>query len=226
MQKSNIIEGYRRYGLPGEKYEHFKKRHIKTLSLQVAELLANVSKREETLKAGFAETFDEHFRLLCTSRRRDSILMWSHYAANHTGCALGIDLTQPPFVDLGEHAIGDVRYAKEKKTYDGDLPQKERIKGMFDVVFTKFDDWSYEREVRILLPHYVGDFCDLPNEALFSICFGARATVEKRREITELLNRPEWLHVAIYQARLHPHCFQLEFTEIRPTKKPTPKDGP
>src|SRR5437667_11515658 len=34
--------------------------------------------------------------VLCLSRRRDDILMWSHYCASHTGFVLGFDVLRCP----------------------------------------------------------------------------------------------------------------------------------
>lgn len=74
-----------------------------------------------------------------------SPLMWGHYAANHTGVCLGIEVPAD--------RVWKVSYQKERleellhrpfseAAVDGDLIKQ--------VVTTKFEDWAYEREWRYM----------------------------------------------------------------------------
>jgi hypothetical protein len=87
--------------------------------------------------------------LFCVSLRYDSLPMWAHYASNATGLVV-------EFVDLEGVFRGDdtgvlsqplaVRYERDRLGVTFDTNSHESL------FFTKFADWSYEQEVRIVLP--------------------------------------------------------------------------
>jgi Protein of unknown function (DUF2971) len=74
-----------------------------------------------------------------------SPLMWGHYAKNHTGVCLGIDVPS--------ELVWQINYQKERLNALLYRPFSEVI---FDenllkqIVTTKFDDWAYEREWRYM----------------------------------------------------------------------------
>lgn len=85
--------------------------------------------------------------ILCFSRNWDNLLLWSHYGASHTGICLGFDI---PVGDPGPNYDTDVLYQ----------PNLLQIRGPEDLNFdlanrllrTKHESWSYEQEVRMLVP--------------------------------------------------------------------------
>ncbi len=103
----------------------------------------------ERLLSETAQEISSKVGLFCLSRRFDSLPMWAHYAANATGLAV-------EFKDLEQVFAGDetgvlrqptpVTYQRESfgVTFD---PQSHR-----SLFFAKFQDWSYEQEVRVVLP--------------------------------------------------------------------------
>ena len=103
----------------------------------------------EDLLAGTARTMSSKVGLFCLTRRFDSLPMWAHYAANATGLAVefeGIEqvfsgdktgvLRQPTQITYHRESFG--------VTFD---PKSHR-----SLFFAKFQDWSYEQEVRVVLP--------------------------------------------------------------------------
>ena len=87
--------------------------------------------------------------LFCLSLRYDSLPMWAHYASNAAGLVV-------EFVDLDGVFQGDntgvlsqpiaVRYERDRLGVSFDTQSHESL------FFAKFPDWSYEQEVRIVLP--------------------------------------------------------------------------
>jgi hypothetical protein len=87
--------------------------------------------------------------MFCLSVRMDSLPMWAHYAANAKGVAV-------EFKDLNHVFRGDdtgvlreptfVRYERERLGVTFDPQSHEAL------FFAKFEDWRYEREVRVVLP--------------------------------------------------------------------------
>ena len=93
------------------------------------------------------QKFSEDFGVICFSRVRTNILMWSHYAAKHAGIVIGFDSlpVSPQLID--------VDYSPERIRFDPTQP----IGGVYDEAFarqiisTKHKDWRYEEEVRLIV---------------------------------------------------------------------------
>ena len=91
---------------------------------------------------GLAARFGNTVGLLCFSRNWNNLLLWSHYAASHTGICLGFDIPDDVFV---ANAM-DVRYQPNLlKIHDSKDLDSHFGKRLF---CTKHESWSYEQEVR------------------------------------------------------------------------------
>ncbi|RYZ79967.1 MAG: DUF2971 domain-containing protein [Proteobacteria bacterium] len=76
-----------------------------------------------------------------------SPLMWAHYAMNHTGVCLGVEVPdhKPMKMDYQPRRIAlDFDFKKFENAADLDLLRR--------IAATKFDEWKYEHEWRLLLP--------------------------------------------------------------------------
>jgi Protein of unknown function (DUF2971) len=103
----------------------------------------------ERILARTAEEISLKIGVLCLTRRNDSLPMWAHYAAGATGLVV-------EFRNLDDVFRGDetgvlsqptaVRYEREQLGISFD-PRSHR-----SLFFSKFPDWSYEEEVRVVLP--------------------------------------------------------------------------
>lgn len=103
----------------------------------------------ERLLTETAQEMSSKVGLFCLSKRLDSLPMWAHYAVNAAGLAV-------EFEDLEQVFRGDetgilrqptaIEYQRESygMTFD---PESHR-----SLFFAKFQDWSYEQEVRVVLP--------------------------------------------------------------------------
>ena len=90
--------------------------------------------------------------MICASLVNDSILMWSHYADNHTGVVLAFDTTQEPFSAINKACVLTVNYSDKKPDYYHFHKTPAFQKELFSVASTKASAWSYEREIRIMVP--------------------------------------------------------------------------
>jgi hypothetical protein len=111
--------------------------------------------------------------IVCLSKSWTNPVIWSHYATNHEGIALGFDVKE--MGADGEPLFLEVDY--RSTLVDFELNDKF----MRTVIATKFDSWNYEEEVRYFATltdpdvenkHFFMDFG--PNFALREIIFGAR----------------------------------------------------
>lgn len=117
-----------------------------------------------------------------------SPLMWAHYARNHTGVCLGVEVPdqEPMRINYEPHRLRtllDMDMTRLETAVDEDIVRT--------VITTKFHEWAYEREWRIVVKlaekdpetgfHY-NDFT--PNFELREIIVGARC-VRSPQEIAE-----------------------------------------
>lgn len=105
----------------------------------------------------------------CFSKKYDSILMWSHYGDKHRGLCIEFEVDSDDFKE--------VIYAKKRKQIDlktitavvlgydfiGEKVSKDNkkiLKEISKLLFTKYKDWKYESELRVV--HSIKD-CDGEN---------------------------------------------------------------
>lgn len=93
------------------------------------------------------EKLNDKLRLLSCSRDWSSPLLWGHYADKHKGIALRLE--------VNSNWATNVTYAKDRTQLDiSALMQKREEKAkqiMFQMLTTKYEQWAYEKEVRLQL---------------------------------------------------------------------------
>jgi hypothetical protein len=121
----------------------------------------------------------------CFSRSLTNPLLWSHYAASHTGYVVGYDSAHAFFggdKGLGGRFLHDVRYEDVVPTLDrfslDELPMA--------AVTTKPTCWAYEQEIR-LIKQIGNESVDIPPEAVKEVAFGARMSAERIDQFSKAL---------------------------------------
>ena len=137
----------------------------------------------------------------------DNILMWSHYAAAHTGICLGFQ-TEPFELNVPMCRAYPVRYEPERPAHDPLSGMKPRR--MFDLLLTKASFWSYEEEYRLIRrsPLEGPGHEPFPSDRLVSITFGMRTPPEVMALVHEWI-RERRLDVPLFQAQPDPALFAL-----------------
>ena len=109
-----------------------------------------------------AQKISSRVGIFCLSERRDSLPMWAHYASNAKGLVV-------EFEDLDKIFPGDntgVLWQPIPVYYEQDgMGITFEPRSHESLFFCKFTDWSYEREVRIVLPL---DDCRQSNESTYT----------------------------------------------------------
>lgn len=152
----------------------------------------NQTEQLEKLLIETAKLMSSNVGLLCLSKRFDSLPMWAHYTDNAKGVAI-------EFVNLEDHFQGDetgilnelieVRYEVEKIGVTFDPSSHESI------FFSKFHDWKYEEEVRIVRPFDECEFHSdkhlylhqIPTECISRIILGWNVPTESRKLVKEIV---------------------------------------
>lgn len=144
-------------------------------------------------------------RISCFSKRKDSILMWSHYADSHRGVCLEIEENRSFFKDViytnEKHGL-DLMHATARVLAGDfvgnpiDYSDKKFSEKMLAPFFYKSKDWSYEEEVRCVLSdkednvdgYYFDDGRTLLKIKIKRILVGSRANSDKLQELFRLAN--------------------------------------
>ncbi|KAB7615684.1 DUF2971 domain-containing protein [Amylibacter sp. SFDW26] len=92
------------------------------------------------------KAFDQAVGMFCLSETNDNILMWSHYANNHKGIAIGFNSSHPFFTE----GTNDLDFKLQEIKYSAKRPKNTNdMKDGYKVFFQKSPDWKYEREWRM-----------------------------------------------------------------------------
>jgi len=144
--------------------------------------------------------------VLSLSATERSILLWSHYAAGHTGlCLKFVATNQTPFFG---RAL-PINYVSTYPEISVTNPPNEQI-GAF--LLTKAEDWKYEEEYRIIDHHQGAGEKIFPQELLVGIIFGARMSPDDKKNVTGWVSQLSH-QVELLEASVASGLFSLE---IRP----------
>ncbi len=120
--------------------------------------------------------------VLSLSEINNNILMWSHYSESHTGFCIEFERTDSNELGNWEHCA-PIIYDQTLPIYNPvDLEKKETVT---QILLTKSDLWSYEKEWRIIAKKG-NQTHPLPGN-ITGIIFGYKMPIEKRREIALIL---------------------------------------
>ena len=162
----------------------------------------------EGLRRDMVTTLGQRIGLYCLSEHNDSILMWSHYASDHSGYCLEFEATDhSPFFGAAQK----VKYCTSFPVVDFfTTPKEEQV----DLVFlTKFKGWSYEGEWRIIDHDKGPGMREYPCELLRSVTFGLRMPEANRENIRAWVKR-RGHPVKFFEAQRHDQQFKIVVKEI------------
>lgn len=201
------------------------RKELKQYAQDILPAAANKIDKGETpilVKPDFCKNLaDKYWRVCCFSdskiKETDEILLWSHYAAKHTGIRIEFEFPSLPLAP--ELQFQSIQYRSHRTAFPindhrNETAQSESIKAL---CITKSDVWSYENEVRILFPTalFSVDPCYLgfDKECVKSICFGINYPREDRTKFVNSLRtsypKARWL-----QAFHHSSDFSIVYQEI------------
>lgn len=123
-------------------------------------------------------------RICSLSKNKDNALLWAHYANEHKGCCIEVEVTD----DISWKRI-DVNYCSSFPILRSGQSDDEIIEMLFK---TKSDYWSYEDEVRFV-KHLPLSKDGKPHKAnlpvkVKKIYLGIRVTDEEKDRIVRIVN--------------------------------------
>lgn len=196
--------------------------------------LLQYKKREPSLneKMEYANLFSDpnyhrnnakDLRILCLTKNKANLLMWSHYADHHNGCCFEFNFkdhdhdNSNPF--QGNNWFPLVVKYRENRPLVGALETRT----VDDAVFSKSKDWEYEEEWRIMriyrdLPP-TNNIVEYPRERFLKrVILGCRMPSAHQNAIISLvkdINDVLKTEISIEQASISKSNYELDFKEIK-----------
>lgn len=148
----------------------------------------------------------ESMGIFCLSARKDSLLMWSHYADGHRGICLQFSTCQEQLFGCTLDPVVYQELHPELATTDTiDHEWTRRY------LTTKARDWSYEQEWRIF--YHTPGLQVAPHEELSAVILGCSISASDCQEVIKWVRaRPS--PTLLYQADREEGAFRLRFSPI------------
>lgn len=168
----------------------------------------NVEELNEEIKRKNKEVYDK-IGILSLSADLKNILMWSHYANNHSGLVFEFKNKNLYFKNATK-----VRYSDKYEILDfTNINPIKRIESMKDSLLLKYSDWQYEHEYRLINIYSNGEerFDKLD---LSSIIFGLETTAENIDMIKKLCTENGFEHVKFKKTERVYGKFELKIVDL------------
>lgn len=138
--------------------------------------------------------------VFCMTENPRSLLMWSHYGANHEGVCIRFTSNY-----WGHKRLRKVKYLTNLPKFDWvSYLESESTESWVEVSLTKAQEWHYEEEWRT---------CDTPGEHHFSselisaVIIGARCPNDHRKKIKDVANERG---IQVFEAKLSDTRYLVE----------------
>lgn len=202
-----------------EKKQKYLKRNIDVEKEYAAAIGNKLEWQQNVMKSAIENLQPETDKMgvLCFSKHRDDILMWSHYSDGHKGFCLEFDKERLEAWKYCRRVDYEKKYLPFKKFNDAfpDNDNKEKLIQL--LLLRKSKHWKYESEWRIIVKpeddNSGSRYYKFPEELLTGVIFGCQMADDKRRVIKDFLkNRKN--HVQCYEAKKKENEFALEIKEL------------
>lgn len=159
--------------------------------------------------------------IFSASARRDSVLMWSHYADSHRGFCVGFSTSHFSKFCNAIPSRGEVpiivqgRIVGYRDEYPLIIPRMQDIEEyVYTPMNTKAKEWQYEQELRFFAITGGARFSlEIPKAVITEVILGCAMVKEQVMEIQEVLVN-KLSHVKLYQAEKKEGAFALDFREL------------
>ena len=155
-------------------------------------------------------------RVVCLSEVYDSILMWSHYAQNHTGFCIEYDFAEN---NMFYKRLYPVKYTTDRYAISKADMSHSNTRWIYKTICSKSDVWSYEKEWRIVTANFEKmGLKNLEGKYVFDLktnikafYLGAKIAENFKEEIIKF-GKNNNIHV--YQMILSPNSYELNAQRI------------
>ncbi|MDH3329266.1 MAG: DUF2971 domain-containing protein [Desulfobulbaceae bacterium] len=173
------------YALENLRYRRLKIAQFDDLNDPFELIAADSSERKQrTILNEWKVLQAEKYGVLCFSKTWRNPVLWSHYADRHKGICLGFE--------VADKLLTPVNYRKSRLNVDilSLFDQEKFDKSLtYKLLNTKFYDWKYEKEVRIVVKLKYKDkenglyFCNFSEDIMLSDVIAGPLCNKSEKEI-------------------------------------------
>ncbi len=200
---------------------------------QNIDLIRNGTRRPQDYVPSNLKAVSDLNRVYCLSRESQNVLLWSHYAEDHTGVCIGISVCrhmrslcirlEPRHIaPLGPHLAGEllpavrVRYRRKiPKPYNIFTGNHDQLKPF---VLTKSKAWKYEREYRMIVPKskVLVNPAILQHGQIDVVIFGCNCSASLQSQLLNVIRASPFVSPAakILKCNLDRSRYQLYLTPV------------
>ena len=172
----------------------------------------------EKIADTFRDSFNKGYLVVCFSEKKDDILMWSHYAENHTGYCIEYDFKSldpsHPRIRLLEPVIYGENFFDATTYYINALSGNRDFNNLYGIypTISKSTQWAHEKEWRTVFPWGPGiSKDDLEKRRIFMplpkrVLLGAKISEENKKLIMVIAKDK---NIPVYQMILDRNGFKL-----------------
>ncbi len=142
----------------------------------------------------------------CFSEVKDNILMWSHYADNHKGVCLKFNSSISKIATMA----AKVKYATN---FEKELFFTNDAYAIYHLIFTKSDNWMYEKEIRAFQMMKTGEI-NFNISDLTEIIFGCKMNKAQKLEIMKLVENKGYNHIKFKEAVQTKSSFNIKIDNV------------
>jgi Protein of unknown function (DUF2971) len=169
------------------------------------------------------QTIDSTYGILSLTQTNENLLMWAHYADDHRGAVIELDLDDEFLYqdDPNRKFARAVKYSTERAT----IPIDEGI--LMEHFFVKSPEWAYEPEIRVIRRLEHADdvikpdggpdihLFTMPPEYVKRIFIGVRTESAALEEVLSVISTtPDLNHIECSRAHLDPAHFAFQYIGV------------
>lgn len=183
----------------------------KLIAQRTIDLTSNKIEEQRRFEEETFKKQDLHFGIFSLSKRWDSILMWSHYANNHSGICIGFYAEELEKIA----SLNPVAYSNKFPIISA--LESETLESMIPSIYTKAKDWNYEKEYRLFNISHLNLFDDekrkirIPDKCFADIILGLTFDETKINDIKKALQKKK---IPVYKIEKVPRKFKLSRKRI------------
>lgn len=189
------------------------KAHLISLKVNSVDVNKKVKAAKKDLRLIQKLAFDSRRKvinrhgILSLSKVYDNILMWSHYASNHTGVVIAFDMSLDLDFFISPLNIKYQDTYKELNYFANPLDTIEKNNSI------KSSLWKYEEEIRIIKDKF--GLHPIKRDAVRKIYFGCKTSKLKINEFMMLCKNSGYKHMKYYQGKIVHGAFKLSFYQLK-----------
>ncbi len=198
--------------------ELYRARYPDAPAYEVNKKVREVIKQKKHLHMdsfGDQNAYNEKFGICCFTKKNNNILMWSHYADSHKGICYIFNHKKN---DMFWGSAHEIKYRNKYPFFKYYYFNTEEV--IVDILLTKYIDWKYEEEWRLVaFPKQINQakqpgLIPFDSTSLLGVILGAKIS-DKDKNLVFKVNEERKKPVQIYQARTILEKYQIAIEEVK-----------